>query len=47
MEFTKKEIMEMCPKDIVDNRLMGSPLIEIKFEKDTLDQHKIIGEENI
>ena len=44
--------MEMCPKDVVGirvpwrddtDRLMGLPIIEIEFEKDTLDSHIIIG----
>ena len=52
----KEEILEMCPKDITnirmprrddDNMLMGPPIIELEFEKDTLDLHIIIGEENI
>ena len=55
-EFTKEELMEMCPKDVVHihmprrddgNRLMGPPIIELEFEKDILDPHKIIGGESI
>ena len=46
----------MCPKKVTDicmpridddNRLMGSPIIELVFEKDILDPHIIIGGENI
>ena len=49
-------MLEMCPKDIMDirmpgrdndNRLMGPPIIELKFEKYILDQQIIIGGENI
>ena len=36
--------MEMCPKDVVDilvsrmdNRLLGTPIIELEFEKNTVD----------
>ena len=45
--------MAMCQKDVVDicvprkgdgNRLMGSPIIKLEFEKDTLNPHIIIGE---
>ena len=41
----------MCPEDVTDicmprrdneNRLMGPPIIELEFEKDTLDPHIII-----
>ena len=55
-EFTKEEIMEMCPNDIVDirvprrdgdNRFVGLSIIKLEFEKDTLNPHIIIGEENI
>ena len=55
VEFTKEEILEMCPKDVRnirmlrrddENRLMGPPKIELEFEKDTLDPHIIIGGEN-
>ena len=55
-EFTKEEIMEMCPKDVMDismprrddeNRLMGPPIIELEIEKDILDPHKIIRGESI
>ena len=51
-EFTKEEIIEMCPKDVVDiciprkydeNRLMGPSIIELEFEKDILHQHIIMG----
>ena len=40
VEFTKEEIMKMCPRDVVDihmprrnndNRLMGPPIIELEF----------------
>ena len=46
----------MCPRDVVDihiprrdddNRLMGPPIIELKFEKDILELQIIIGEESI
>ena len=46
----------MCPKDVTDirmsrrdddNRLVGPPIIELEFEKDILNPHKIIGEEKI
>ena len=46
VEFTKEEILYMCPKDVMDicmlrrdneNRLMGPSIIELEFEKDTLD----------
>ena len=46
----------MCPKDVTDicmprrdygNRLMEAPIIELEFEKHTLDPHIIIGGENI
>ena len=39
-EFTKEEIIEMCPKNVLDNftsrrdddnRLMGPPIIELEF----------------
>ena len=52
-EFTKEEVMKMFPKDVVeipvprrddDNRLMGPPIIELEFEKDTLHPHIIIDE---
>ena len=45
-EFTKEEIMEMCPKDVIDiymprrdddNRLLGPPIIKLELE--TLDPH--------
>ena len=48
--------MEMCSKDVVDirvprrdddNRHTGSPIIKLKFEKDTLDPYIIIGGESI
>ena len=44
----------MCPKDVMDirvsrrdddNRLIGPPIIELEFEKDTLDSHiAVVGE---
>ena len=52
----KGEILEMCPKDVMDicmsrrdddNRLVGPPIIELVFEKNILDPHIIIGGENI
>ena len=47
-EFTKEEIMAMCPKDMVDgDRIMGPQIIKREFEKDTLNSHIIIGRENI
>ena len=36
----------MCPRVVVD-RLLGLPIIELEFEKDTLDPHIIIGRECI
>ena len=48
--------MAMSPKDVVDicmprrdkgDRLIGLPIIELEFEKDTLDPHIIIGGVNI
>ena len=56
VEFTKEEIMEMCPKKVVgifvpsrddDNRLMEPQIIKLEFEKEILDPNIIIGEENI
>ena len=56
VEFTKEEILEMCPENVTDirmpsrddeNRLMEPPIIELEFEKDILDSHIIIGGENI
>ena len=56
VEFTKQEILEICPKDITDismpkrdieNRLMGLSIIKQEFKKDILDPHIIIGGENI
>ena len=47
-EFIKEQIMEMCPKDVViicvprrddDNRIMGPPIIELEFEKNTMEPH--------
>ena len=47
-EFTKEEVIEMCPKDVVDilvtrrddgNRLRGPPIIELEFKKNTQDPH--------
>ena len=35
------------PRRDNENRLMGPPIIELEFEKDTLDSHIIIGGENI
>ena len=55
-EFTKEEIMKMCPKAVVDihitkrnddNMLMDPQIIELEFEKDILDPHMIIGGESI
>ena len=55
-EFTKDEIIEMCPKNILDNhtsrrdddnRLMGPQIIELEFEKDILDPDIIISGEII
>ena len=55
-EFTRNEIMSMCPKDLVEirvpkrddgDKLMGPPIIELKFEKDILDRHIIIRGESI
>ena len=54
-EFIKEEKIEMCPKNIVDirvprrdhdSRLIGPPIIELEFEKDTLYPSIIIGGEN-
>ena len=35
------------PRRNHENRLMGTPIIELEFEKDVLDQRIIIGGENI
>ena len=46
----------MCPRHVVDNhvprkddgsKLMGPPIIELEFQKDTLYPHIIIGGECI
>ena len=51
----KQEILEMCSKDVTDiriprrdnkNKFIGSPIIELEFEKDTLHPKIIIGGEN-
>ena len=57
LEFTKENIMEMCPKNVVDtrvpkrdddNRLVGPPIIiELEFKEDTLNSHIIIRGERI
>ena len=56
VKFTKEEIMKMCSKYVVDinmprrddeKKLMGSPIINLEFEKDTLDLHIIIKGESI
>ena len=56
IEFLREEIMALCPRDVVDigmprgvnkNRLMGPPIIELEFQKDTLYPHIIIGGECI
>ena len=50
-EFMKEEIMAICPKDVVNIRvlrrddsykILGPPIIKLEFEKDTLDPHIII-----
>ena len=50
-EFTKEEIIEMCPKDVVDicmldgmttTGLLSPPIIELELQKHTLDPHIII-----
>ena len=55
-EFTKEEIMAMCPKDVVEipvprrddgDRPMELLIIKLEFEKDTLDPHITIEEEII
>ena len=55
-KFTKEEIMEMCPKDVVDihmprrddsNRLMVPPIMKLEFEKNTLNSHIIIRGKSI
>ena len=55
-KFTKEEIMEIYPKDVVDifmprkdddNRFMGPPIIELEIEKGILEPHIIIGGESI
>ena len=55
-EIMKEEIMAMCRRDVMDilvprwdddNRLIGSPIIELEFEKDTLGLYIIIGGECI
>ena len=52
VEFTKEEILEMCPKDVTDipiprrdnnNSFMRPLIIELVFEKDILEAHIIIG----
>ena len=35
------------PRRDNENRLMGPPIIELEFEKDTLDLHIITGGEKI
>ena len=49
-EFVKKEIMEICPKDVVDiriprkdddNKVIGLLIIELKFEKKVMEPHNI------
>ena len=35
------------PRRDNDNRLMGSPIIELEFDKNILNPHIIIGGENI
>ena len=43
-----KDITDICmPRRDNENRLMVPPIIEVEFEKDTLDQHIITGRENI
>ena len=46
----------MCPKDITDvrmprrdsdNRLIGPPIVELEIKRDIMDQHILIGGENI
>ena len=55
-EFTKEEIMAMCPKVVVEipvprrddgDRPMELLIIKLEFEKDTLDPHITIEEEII
>ena len=55
-EFTKEKIMELCLKEVMDirvtkrdddNRFMGTPNIELEFDKDTLDPRIIVGGESI
>ena len=43
-----KDVMDiLMPRRDDDNRLLRPPIIELEFEKDILDPHIIIGEENI
>ena len=55
-ELTKEEIIAKCPKDVMDihvprrddgDRLVGSSIIKLDFEKDPLDPYIIMGRENI
>ena len=42
------DIVDICvPRRDDDNSLMGPPIIELEFEKCTLNPHIIIGEERI
>ena len=52
MEFTKKEMMAKCPKDVVDILVlkkydrdwsMRPPIIKLEFEKEPRKPHIIIG----
>ena len=54
-EFTREEILEMCPEDVIDihvprrddnSRLTEPPIIELEFDRDTLDPHIVIRREN-
>ena len=48
MEMYPKDVVDICiPKMDDDKRLMGSPIIGPKFEKNILDPHIIIGGEII
>ena len=45
--FPKDEVDIRISRRDDDNRLMASPIIELVFEKNTLDLHIKIGGENV
>ena len=54
-EFTRDEILEMYPEDVIGiyvprrddkSRLTGPLIIELEFDRDTLDPHIVNGREN-